>query len=180
MITKKIMIKIATILVFCFSFFTIAQRSAYAVEVGNNDITTQIPTLKKAGESYSSNFKTATGEVGTITVTKVADGEPEITSRWIFWNIQPNVTNGTYHINVVLGVTNAGFTITVNNKKITSAYDPWYAHISGSSATLTLDSDTKATYNINFNLAIPLIGGPSWSGGVQARIENGALVTYFR
>lgn len=173
---KKFLI---AILAFIGAFFVLSGNLVQADDF-DNAIANEIPRLQYVGDSHTEEFTTATGEKGTITVTKIEEGEPEISFRWLHWHTRSNVSNGTYNVNVILGASNAGFTVTVNNKRITRAYDPWYFHIVASSATLTLDSSTQATYNINFSASIPWLGGPSWSGGVRARIENGALVTYVR
>lgn len=44
---------------------------------------------------------------------------------------------------------------------------------------LTHDLPKKATYSMNFSMSKSWVGGPSWTGGVQARIEGHNLVTYW-
>lgn len=146
----------------------------------------EIPTLQ-LGEKQSHEVVLSNGEVGIITVEKVADFSDEksdidhlIFFGWSPWHTRANVTNGTYKINVVTAAANAGFTIDIRNYRITAAYDPWhFVVITSVSGSLSLDSSTKATYFMNFSMAIPWVGGPSWTGGVQARIEGRNLVTYW-
>lgn len=141
---------------------------------------TEIPILNSVGDSYTEEIVSENGEKGYITVTKI-DGDDDFLIRpsfWLKWHTRPNVANGTYNVNVTWGVTNAKFNATIHNKKITRVFDPWHFHIVGSSGTLTRDSDTQATYYFQFNMSVPWINGPSWTGGIRAKIENGALVTY--
>ncbi|WP_438733208.1 DUF5626 family protein [Enterococcus sp. DIV1314a] len=111
-------------------------------------------------------------------VKKVEDGEPEINLRWGVWHTRNNVTNGTYKINVVTGICNAGSTIKVSNKKITSAYNQWmngFAPGISISDSLAKVSSTQATYYMDFSMV-----GVFWSSGVCAKIQSGNLVTYWQ
>ncbi len=156
----------------------------YAMEDSNTMINEfQISNLK-LGETQSHNVILSNGEIGKISITKIADlpnDQPQIMPfGWKHWHTRNNVTDGTYKINVYTVAANAGFTIDVKNYKITDAYDGWHFIAFGNvSASLTLDSSKKATYFMNFGLSIPWVGGPSWTGGVQARIEGKNLVTYW-
>ncbi|WP_394268658.1 DUF5626 family protein [Anaerococcus nagyae] len=146
----------------------------------------EIPTLQ-LGEKQSHEVVLSNGEIGVITVEKIADFtndkkdiEGPVLYGWSRWHTRKNVTDGTYKINVVTAAANAGFAVDIRNYRITSAYDPWhFMAISNVSGTLTHDSSKKATYFMNFSMAIPWVGGPSWTGGVQARIEGRNLVTYW-
>lgn len=89
------------------------------------------------------------------------------------------VTNGVYKVAIYTALINAGFKVRIKNYRITSAFDPWHFVLANASGTLTRDSSKKATYRLNFSAAIPWIGGPSWTGGVQARIQGHNLVTYW-
>lgn len=138
------------------------------------------------GETQSKEVILSNGETGVMSVTKIADfdddiDEPSIvTYGWSHWHTRKNVTNGTYKVSVITAAANAGFKIDVRNYNITAAYDPWhFMVISNVSGNLTHDSSKKATYFMNFNMSIPWVGGPSWTGGVQARIEGKNLVTYW-
>lgn len=137
------------------------------------------------GEKVSHEVQLSNGEKGWITIEKIAefpvDNEDDISLQgWSHWHTRNNVTDGSYKVNVVAGVVSAGFTVDVRRYNITAAYDPWHkAAYSNVSGTLTLDSSKKATYFMNFNMSLPWVGGQSWTGGVQARIEGKNLVTYW-
>lgn len=147
----------------------------------NSQTVFEVPRLAE-GETAVQEITSPSGEQGEIQVTLVQEDEeqetPTIQPFLTKWHTRNNVKNGTYNVNVVWGITNAGFKINVSNKRITRAYDPWHFHLVGATGTLRLDSSVQATYNINFNMSIPWINGPSWTGFVRARIENGNLVTY--
>ena len=146
----------------------------------------KLPALQ-LGEKKSHNVKLSNGEVGIISVEKIADFKNKknlytgpVFFSWRHWSTTDDVTDGTYKISVITGVANAGFTVDISDYSITSAYDPWHFLLASSaSGSLTHDSSTQATYFMNFSFSIPWVGGPSWTGGVQARIEGNSLVTYW-
>lgn len=139
------------------------------------------------GEKQSHEVVLSNGEIGVISVEKIANfpnnekySDTAVLNGWRHWHTRKNITNGTYKINVVTVAANAGFTVDIRNYRIISAYDPWhFMVIANASGTLTRDSSKRATYFMNFNMSIPWVGGPSWTGGVQARIEGRNLVTYW-
>lgn len=167
-------------------FISIAPKNVYA-EQDDSILGTkfEVPSLKK-GEEYSHEILLSNGETGTLTIEKIEDLEEDTNKLssirkipWIHWNTRKNVSNGTYKINVYMAAVNAGFKVVVKNHNITKAYDAWHFSVVGNvSGSLKRDSSKKATYTMNFSLAIPWVGGPSWTGGVQARIEGKNLVTY--
>lgn len=170
-------------------FISIPTNKVYAYE--NDNITKtkfEVPSLEK-GEKTSQDIKLSDGETGTLTIEKIEDLEDDEENTnnlssvrrisWIRWSTRKKVTGGTYKINVNMGAVNAGFKAQIRNYKIQKVYDAWHFSIIGNvSGSLKRDSSKKATYTMNFSLAIPWVGGPSWTGGVQARIEGKNLVTY--
>jgi len=142
----------------------------------------QISNLE-VGEKYSKSVVTSDGQSMTVEIEKVADLEESNTAfrsltGYSEHHVRENVSDGTYNVNVVYGVTNAGFKIDIVNGKISKAYDPWHLNIASVDYTLQKDSDYQATMSMDFGLSIPWVGGPSWTGGVRAALENGNLVTY--
>lgn len=171
------------------SLGTVVEPMVYATTLNREEITNihpglsnlgvEIPKLEKVGMTYETEVTLANGETAKIEVTKVSDGAPEYSTRWFsHWHTRKNVGNGTYHVNVILLASNAGFYIDVHNKRITAAYDPWFLHAVGSTSNLAHEGDSQATLYFNFQASVPWLNGPSWTGAVRARIENGNLVTY--
>jgi hypothetical protein len=83
------------------------------------------------------------------------------------------IASGSYQISFTsAGAWKAGFKVKISNNKITSAYSPSYAVITGSirNATLVRNSDTKATYSFLYKIL-----NLNYSTGVKARISDGKL-----
>lgn len=184
----KLLKKISTIFLVTFSLsgslLTILSVTAMATEISTpqispSDDTNIIPTLA-LNQSHIQTISLEYGEEAKIIVTKIEEGEPELQLRWSHWHTRNNITNGTYKINVIFGLNNAGFTIRVNNRNITSAYDQWFVSVYQATSSLRLNNSKQATLSLTFTASIPWIGGPSWTGGVRAKIEGSKLVTYYR
>lgn len=142
----------------------------------------QISNLE-VGEKYSKSVVTSDGQSMTVEIEKIADLEENniafmSLTGYSQHHVRENVSDGTYNVNVVQGVTNAGFKIDIVGGKISKAYDPWHLNLGSVDYSLQKDSDYQATMSMDFGLSIPWIGGPSWTGGVRAALENGNLVTY--
>lgn len=175
-------------LIVAISFISFSNPSFALADTNQNvQSSFEVPVMNE-GETVSQKIISPSGEEGEIQVTLVDEYEeqgnigtsevPKIQALAIKWHTRPNVKNGTYNINVVMGATNAGFKVNISNKRITKAYDPWRFNLMGSTGNLTLDSSTQATYDMDFNMSVPWVNGPSWTGYVRAKIENGNLVTY--
>lgn len=189
---KHIVLALILSLIFTLTPFNVyAKNSEHLSELNlssdNNKISLEIENLS-IGESESKKIILSDGSTGSITVKKIAEFQDENKENkniitpfsWSVWHTRDKISNGTYEVYVKTGVANAGFKIDVKNYNITKAYDPWhFMLISSVSGNLTLDSSKQATYFMNFSLALPWIGGPSWTGGVRARIEGTKLVTYW-
>lgn len=178
------LILICTTLLITFNIQGVFASELNTVQDVNNSEKIIVPYLE-LGEKYSQTFILSDGEVGTLSVTKTAELESgsenlSIPYGWSEWHTQNNISNGSYEINVVTPGVSAGFTIDVYNNNITNAYNPWhYIIITNATGTLQRDSSKQYSYYMNFNMSIPWVGGPSWTGGVRATIEGNNLVTYW-
>lgn len=176
--------------------FTVFQTPVKALEIKsaylypesiNPDNKLEVPTLTK-GEIVTKKIRLSNGQYADLTVEKIEDSYDELKENlntsmlktaWTRQSVKKNVADGTYKISVSAFVVSAGFKVKIKKHKITKAYDPWHwAIVTNVSGSLKKDSSKKATYYMNFNMAIPWLGGPSWTGGVQARIEGKNLSTY--
>lgn len=83
------------------------------------------------------------------------------------------ISAGNYKVTHTTSSWSAGFYVTISSNKITKAYSPFHSVESGSisSATLTLNSSTQATYSFKHKWGII-----TWNTGVVAKISNGDLV----
>lgn len=91
--------------------------------------------------------------------------------------------DGTYEVSYsVLGLVTMSFYVEVNRGMIWKAFDPYYHSLFGvNSAELVHDSSWQATYHLAFSMAVPVIGGPSWTVDVRAKIAgNNNLEVWFR
>lgn len=179
---KKIF-KAISLLTLFLGFFYLTQGTVSADDF-ENSIQVQAPLTMEVGESVSQTVVDDEFGQGTITVTKVAE-DSVMYPAWTYVHAE-TARNGTFHINYVRGVYNCGFYITIQNNKITRAYDLWYAHVIGvTSASLTRDNDRTATAYFQFQAAIPFVNGPSWNGALRATTServagNYMLTTYVR
>ena len=178
---KKLLISFITVLSASFMFI---QNPGYAEEV--HSIAQSNINIEHREKLANFDFsKLSVGDTKTVN-SKINDEDITISVKKIknissgysgfrSWQYDYSLGSGdgTYEISVNRILAVVGFTVDINHRMITSAYDPHYTSVFGiSSANLVHESSWKATYYLNFSAAVPFINGPSWTGAVRALIGN--------
>ena len=178
---KKLLISFITVLSASFMFI---QNPGYAEEVPSNvQSNINIEHGKKianfdfsklsVGDTKTVNSKINDEDI-TISVKKIKNISSGYSGfRSFHYEYSLGSGDGTYEISVNRILAEAGFTVDINHRMITSAYDPHYTSLIGiSSANLVHETSWQATYYLTFSAAVPIINGPNWTGAIRAEIGN--------
>ncbi len=159
-----------------FSFLIVQNVSADTYAPQNR---VELPLAIEVDQSVTKEFVDSNGENNQVTITKIEDSSnTSFRAAWEYVSAQ-KAASGTYKVSYKRGVFNAGFTVKMDTRNITSAYDLWYRHAVGTnSANLSLESNKRATAYFQFQASVPWLNGPSWNGALRAQVDADHLVTY--